>query len=246
MVYENYFLYSEIQMGKENIKVSIKKRIGTFLLMMMMCMSSTPAFAANNISMGDFKGNLLNNTSTPGFPLKTVDGQEVHIPDIGKVEEINKKIDKKVKSFSKDDYAQTKAVADQKASILTYGYGCTSVQYALIDNGKIVLSGNSGVYSKEDNKAVTADNMYGIASISKMFVTTAVMKLVDKGIINLDDPVTKHIRDFKMADDRYKKITVRMLLNHSSGLMGSSFSNAILFGDNDSYAHDTLLKQLET
>ncbi len=36
-----------------------------------------------------------------------------------------------------------------------------------------------------------------------------------------------------------------MLLNHSSGLMGSSFKNTILLGDNDSYGHDNFLKELQ-
>ncbi len=59
-------------------------------------------------------------------------------------------------------------------------YGAVSAQYALIDNGKIEISGNGGVYSKQDNKNLNKDNMYSIASISKMFTTTAVMKLVDE------------------------------------------------------------------
>ncbi|ANS74263.1 hypothetical protein AWM70_06425 [Paenibacillus yonginensis] len=77
-----------------------------------------------------------------------------------------------------------------------------------------------------------------------MFITAAVMKLADEGKLNLDTPVVQYIPDFTMQDDRYKKITPRMLLNHSSGLYSSSVANAFLFEDNDSYAHDTLLKQL--
>ncbi len=47
-----------------------------------------------------------------------------------------------------------------------------------------------------------------------------------------------------MKDKRYKHITPRMLLNHSSGLQGSTFNNSFLFKDNDTYAHDILLQQL--
>ncbi|SHJ11495.1 CubicO group peptidase, beta-lactamase class C family [Clostridium cavendishii DSM 21758] len=234
----------------------MKRRIVAVTLTILMSMSSMQAFAVNQKPLGTGQAkpsNILN------FPLKTVDGQDIIIPDANKIkqsnvnvqgEEKNKKSNKKsineFKNGLESNYNQTKAVAEQKASLLTNGYGCTSVQYALIDNGKIVLSGNSGVYSREDNKPVTADNMYSIASISKMFVTTAIMRLVDEGQVFLDTPVTEYVDDFKMADDRYKKITVRMLLNHSSGLMGSSFSNTLLFGDNSSYAHDTFIKQLRT
>ena len=225
----------------------MKKRIGTFLLVMLMCVTTTSVFAENKTSMGGLQKNISNNKNIFKSTLTTVDGQEVRIPDASEFENANKKISKKARALSEDEYAETKAVAEEKASILLNSkYESTSVQYALIDNGKIVVSGNSGVYSKEDNKPVTADTMYGIGSVSKMFVTTAVMKLVDKGLVDLDAPVTKYISDFEMADDRYKKITVRMLLNHSSGLMGSTFSNAMLFNDNDPYAHDNFLNQLKT
>ncbi|KOY16635.1 beta-lactamase, partial [Paenibacillus xylanivorans] len=62
--------------------------------------------------------------------------------------------------------------------------------------------------------------------------------------MDLDVPVVNYIPDFKMKDNRYKQITSRMLLNHSSGLLGSSGSNATLYGDNDTYSHDTFLDQL--
>lgn len=72
------------------------------------------------------------------------------------------------------------------------------------------------------------------------------MKLVDEGKVDLDTPLPTYIPEFKMADERYKNITPRMLLNHSSGLMGSSFKSAFLLGDNDTYAVDSLLTQLES
>ncbi|MDB0440053.1 penicillin-binding protein, partial [Clostridioides difficile] len=149
-------------------------------------------------------------------------------------------------SKGSESYTKTRALAKEKIQTLLSKYGAVSAQYALIDNGKIEISGNGGVYSKQDNKNLTKDNMYNIASISKVFTTTAVMKLVEQGKINLDTPVVKYIPEFKMADDRYKEITPRMLLNHSSGLMGSTQKNSLLLGDNDSYGHDNLLDNLKT
>ncbi|MGF7047345.1 CubicO group peptidase (beta-lactamase class C family) [Paenibacillus sp. DS2015] len=135
-------------------------------------------------------------------------------------------------------------IASQKAALLTENYGTNSVQYALIDNGKIKVSGQTGLNDKEEKIPLTKDTMYGIGSTSKMFTTAAVMKLVDEGKIDLDNSLVQYITDFKMNDERYKQITPRMLLNHSSGLQGSSLGNAFLFNDDDTYAHDTLLKQL--
>lgn len=144
------------------------------------------------------------------------------------------------------NYDDAAKQAQTAAQALTSMYGVTSVQYALIDDGQIVISGQSGVYSKDGNTALTKDHMYGIGSVSKVFTATAVMKLVEQGKINLDTPVVKYIPEFKMADERYKDITVRMLLNHSSGLMGSTFNNAMLLNDNDTYNMDSLLANLKT
>lgn len=146
--------------------------------------------------------------------------------------------------FSMDVQAASNSTAQAMADTLTQSYGVTSVQYALIDNGEIITSGTSGVYSKSENRQLTKDNMYAIGSTSKMFVTASIMKLVDEGKIDLDKPVKDYVPEFRMKDSRYRKITVRMLLNHSSGLMGSTYQNGFLFDDNDTQAHDTLLKDL--
>lgn len=133
----------------------------------------------------------------------------------------------------------------EKANVLCKDYGACSVQYAISQGENIVISDNAGVYSKNEDCILTKDNMYGIASVSKMYVTTAVMQLVDAGKVDLDMPLTNYIKDFKMADERYKKITPRMLLNHSSGLMGTTDRGSMLFNDNDTLCHDNLLKELK-
>ncbi|MBE9918213.1 beta-lactamase family protein [Paenibacillus donghaensis] len=130
--------------------------------------------------------------------------------------------------------------AAEKAALLLKSTDTISVQYALIDNGKITVSGQTG----KNDKPLTKDTLYGIGSVSKVFGAAAVMKLVDEGKIDLDSPVFQYITDFKMKDERYKRITPRMLLNHSSGLRGTGSMNDSLFEDNDTYAHDTFLKTL--
>lgn len=140
-------------------------------------------------------------------------------------------------------WVNAKAVT-AKTKTLTENYGVASVQYALIDGGDIVLSGQTGINDPSNHVPLTSDTMYGIGSTSKMFLTTAVMKLVDEGKVKLDDPVLNYIPEFKMKDKRFAQITVRMLLNHSSGLLGTSSNSAILFEDLDTHAHDTLLEQL--
>lgn len=87
--------------------------------------------------------------------------------------------------------------------------------------------------------------IYGIGSVSKVMTTAGIMKLCDSKLVDLDEPVTTYIPEFRMADERYRKITVRMLLNHSSGLYGMTDNNAQLIADNSTYAHDNLLQMLE-
>ena len=50
--------------------------------------------------------------------------------------------------------------------------------------------------------------------------------------------------EFKGPKERYKEITVRMLMNHTSGIMGSSTTNGMLYEDNDTRYHDELLQSL--
>lgn len=131
------------------------------------------------------------------------------------------------------------------ADILVSDYDVMSLQYGIIDNGKIVLSDNSGIYGKFTHNEIDENTMYGIASLSKIYVSAAIMILVDQGKIDIDSPVTKYLPDFKMDDIRYKDITVRMLLNHSSGLYGSHYYNGTTLGVSDRFVQDNLLKNMQ-
>ncbi|ONI48050.1 hypothetical protein AN644_00010 [Candidatus Epulonipiscium fishelsonii] len=141
-------------------------------------------------------------------------------------------------------YANTELTNEEKAeeyaNMLIKNAELTDIQYALIKDGEIILS---NAISKDNT--LTTDTMSPIASVSKMYATAAIMMLVDDGLVNLDEPVTTYIPEFEMADERYKDITVRMLLNHSSGFMGVKTTNTLLYNDNDTSAHDTLLNSLK-
>ncbi|MGG4483195.1 serine hydrolase domain-containing protein [Paenibacillus illinoisensis] len=136
--------------------------------------------------------------------------------------------------------------AEEMAAKLVQNYGVTSLQYAIRDQGEIILSGSTGFHDKASQTRITKESMYGIGSVSKMVVTAATMMLVDSGKVNLDEPLTTYIKDFEMADARYTQITPRMLMNHSSGLYGSHYGNSMLFDDNDMRNHDELLLKLKT
>lgn len=88
--------------------------------------------------------------------------------------------------------------------------------------------------------------LYGIGSTSKVVTAAAVMKLSEEGRIDLDRPLTEYLPEFEMADSRYKRITPRMLLDHSSGLQGGTLNSAMLLGDHDTENHDMLLTRLKS
>ncbi len=100
-------------------------------------------------------------------------------------------------------------------------------------NGKIVYQKAFGQSNVEANKTFRTNDIFRIASQSKAITTTAAMMLWEEGKFFLDDPISKYIpefknptllKSFKMADSSYttlpagREITVRQLINHTSGL----------------------------
>ena len=103
--------------------------------------------------------------------------------------------------------------------------GASALTIALVGRGGVIWSQAFGLADREAGKPANPHTMFGIGSVSKLFATIATMKLVDKGLVDLDSPLGEYLPDFRMASPQYGKITVRMLLNHSSGFPGSDYRN---------------------
>ena len=72
----------------------------------------------------------------------------------------------------------------------------------------------------------TTDAVFQIGSITKLFTTTLIQQLVDKGELDLDAPVRKYLPEFQLADQfAAETITVRHLLTHTSGMDGDYFED---------------------
>jgi CubicO group peptidase (beta-lactamase class C family) len=113
-----------------------------------------------------------------------------------------------------------------------------------MDKGQIVYSEGFGMADRENSIPVDRNTIFNIGSVSKLFCAAAVMLLVDDGKVKLDDPVVKYLPDFTMADFRYQNITVRMLLDHTSGLPGTASANNFGYKYNPTTYQD-LLTSLE-
>lgn len=90
---------------------------------------------------------------------------------------------------------------------------------AAVKDGKIVYSKALGYKDYENKVEMKEDDILRIASISKTFVGTGIMQLVEDGKLNLDDDIST-ILGIKARNPKYpdKAITVRMLLSHTSSM----------------------------
>ncbi|MEK4514767.1 serine hydrolase domain-containing protein [Paenibacillus sp. FSL H8-0122] len=149
-------------------------------------------------------------------------------------------------SAAPEKESPVQATARLLGSKIVSDYGVSGMQYAIRDKGAITVSGGFGVSDQAAGTPITKDTMFGIGSVSKMHVSAATMMLAEDQIIDIDQPLTTYLPQFKMADERYKKITPRMLMNHSSGLYGSHYGNSILMDDSDTQNHDDLLTRLQS
>ncbi len=117
---------------------------------------------------------------------------------------------------------------------------CGSASAAITVDGKTVYAEGFGMADREKSVPVDASTLFNIGSVSKVYVAAAVMLLADDGRIDLDKPASYYLPQFRMADSRYRAITVRMLLNHTSGLPGTEYANAFGFKYNDKVKQDTI------
>lgn len=115
-----------------------------------------------------------------------------------------------------------------------------SAGVAIMDGGEIVYSEGFAMADREGSVPVDTQTLFNIGSVSKTFCAAAVMVLVDDGEVELDAPVTRYLPEFVMEDPRYEDITVRMLLDHTSGLPGSSYAKNFGYEYNPSIYEDTL------
>ncbi len=88
----------------------------------------------------------------------------------------------------------------------------------IVHDGEIVYAQGFGVQSLDTRTPVTPDSLFCVASISKVFVATAVMQLAERGKLDLDAPLVCYLPYFVLDDERYSQITLRHILSHTSGL----------------------------
>lgn len=97
--------------------------------------------------------------------------------------------------------------------------GLPALSIALVDDQRIVWAKGFGYADPAAKKPATADTVYRVGSVSKLFTDLAIMRLVERGVLDLDAPVAKYLPDFKPANPFDKPITLRQMMSHRSGLV---------------------------
>jgi len=120
-------------------------------------------------------------------------------------------------------------------------HGIASVSVAIIFRDEVIYNKAFGMADKENNRIATTESVYPIGSITKVFTTVMMMKLIEEGKVNPDDYLSEYISTYQPKSE-YKphpQTTLRQLASHTSGLprdagvnfkMNFSMANWILSG----------------
>ena len=107
---------------------------------------------------------------------------------------------------------------------------------AVIRDGEIFWSGSFGVRNRETNESVDKNTIFEAASLTKTITTAAALKLVERGELDLDKSLAEYLPYPKLAgDERYKKITARHVLTHTTGL--PNWGNKLIREPGELYAY---------
>lgn len=104
------------------------------------------------------------------------------------------------------------------------------VAVAVIKNGKIIRERYFGIANMEDSTPVTSQSVFEIASMSKQFTCAAILLLQQDGKLSVNDKISKYLDSLPVS---WQDITVRQLMNHTSGLRDDWEENTGYFLEND-------------
>ncbi len=110
--------------------------------------------------------------------------------------------------------------------------------FAVSKDGKMVRASAYGFANLELGVRATQDTVYEIGSITKQFTATAIMMLMERGVVGLDDTLPKYVDGIPTA---WTNVTVRHLLTHTSGIKSyTGVTNFVTLARNDHKATDII------
>jgi dipeptidyl aminopeptidase/acylaminoacyl peptidase/CubicO group peptidase (beta-lactamase class C family) len=156
--------------------------------------------------------------------LFIVDGRPSHRLDF------NRRILDWVEQYAGDAAGPRRARIDaahwqRRLDTLAAKHGVPGAALGILRGDELVEAA-TGVVFKDTGLATTADSLFQIGSISKVWTATLVLQLVDEGLLDLDAPIIEVLPELRLGDpDVAKQVTMRHLLTHTSGIDGDVFTD---------------------
>ena len=127
---------------------------------------------------------------------------------------------RRAKSLTRD--APTALIADLQAQIPSLNGSRSCAGAVDLDHSQCARGVESGLWREAQRLRrlpLDTDTLFEVGSVSKTVFAYAVMKICEKGILDLDTPITKYVSERSIRDDpRFNQITTRHVLSHTSGL----------------------------
>jgi CubicO group peptidase (beta-lactamase class C family) len=92
------------------------------------------------------------------------------------------------------------------------------IALAIVEGQRLVHAKSFGVTSLATKQALQPEHNFHIASISKTFAAAAILQLMERGKLDIAEKLVTYLPYFKLADKRYSFITLKQILNHTSGM----------------------------
>ncbi len=120
---------------------------------------------------------------------------------------------------AQERYAQVATQLEKLAEYEVTEKHLPGLSIALVEDQKIVWAHGFGFADPDRKIAATAETVYRVGSVSKLFTDIAIMQLVERGELDLDASVTKYLPDFHPKNRFGTPITLRELMTHRAGLV---------------------------
>ncbi len=122
----------------------------------------------------------------------------------------------RVSPAQSDEALKTRIDEIVKAKVEAYELVGLSV--GVVKDDEVFFTRGYGTRELDTEQPVTENSIFHVASVSKLFTAIAVMKLMAEKKLPLETPVINVVPDLNYSDEQVAQITIRQLLNHTSGL----------------------------
>ncbi|WP_098748458.1 serine hydrolase [Paenibacillus sp. EZ-K15] len=123
------------------------------------------------------------------------------------------------------DAKELEAFADSVFADVMKKYNTVGSNFAVVGDGKVLLSKGYGYADKEKKIPVDKDTVFQIGSVTKTFTALAAMQMVDKGKIDLRGDIQKYLGGVKIPNKTGKKLTMYDLLTYATGFESPDISS---------------------